>query len=150
MAWLAAANATPPKQELLRQNSVTVTGHRFTAVIEVLVKEMIRESNARSRPPSSVSKVKLSDGMWERKLVTERPSTPLSLPRSTTTALCKSTGNLGVVESNGPAVTDSEETHESPLNNGGVSRTELPSGDETVCLFTGNAEGRRTERCKAR
>lgn len=85
------------KQELLRQNKddAAVTGRRFNAILEVLVKEILRACDARSRAPSSVSIVSLRYAVGKRKLVADG----MPLPRSVTADSTKEAASLDGRES---------------------------------------------------
>lgn len=115
------------KQELLRQNDAAVTGRRFNAILEVLVKEMVRRCDARSRAPPSVSIVSLRDGVGKRKLVADSLSLPLELPRSITTGITKEAASLDGKESDISELTKPEEVQEVSQHGGGSYRSHAAS-----------------------
>lgn len=149
---------TLDKQELLRHNAMAPAGQRFTAVMEVLVQELVQERISRSRVPSSVSVASLRDSKGRRRQVGhQQGAVTLDLPRTMGTVFSKSVGDLAATGTCTPSdlsagTAPKGSSHESALTaaRGGSSSELLPGGRGFGGSTTSEAVGESKERCKTR
>lgn len=141
-------------QELLRHNTMATEGRRFSAVIEVLVQEMVREGQARSRAPSSVSMISLRDPYGKRQHLLDQTASTVDLPRSVVGATGNgSSGNLALATTAAVSeISDATNSKEAVVSPGEGSNTNLVAGGGGGCSTASEAARDSTgkERCKIR
>lgn len=131
-------------------------GQRLTAVVEVLVQELVQERISRSRVPSTVSITSLRDSKGRRRPVEhQHMAIPLELPRSVGASFSKS------VEDVAAAGTLSDISAETIPKGGSQhparaaptakeSSSELLSAGRGFASTMSEAAGESKERCKTR
>ncbi len=132
-------------------------GQRLTAIMEVLVQELVQEKMIRSRAPSSVSVSSLRDSKGRRRQVrNQEGAITLDLLRSTGAAFSKSVGELaatgtGALSDISAGTALKAASHDSALKAGGVSSSEMCTGGNRGSGSTSSeAVGESKERCKTR
>lgn len=130
-------------------------GRRFSAVIEVLVQEMVREGQTRSHIPSSVSMVSLRDPYGKRQHALDQTASTLDCPHPVVCKIGKGSSGDVALETTAAAseisdVTLSKETIISPEE--GLSTNLLAVGGGGGCSNANEAvrEATGKERCKKR
>lgn len=130
---------------------------RFTAIIEVLVQELVQERISRSRLPSSVSVASLRDSKGRRRQVGhQQGAIPLDLPRSMGSTFSKNAGDVAATGACTPSdvyagTVAKGNSHEPALAVAEESSSELLSGGRGIGSTASEAAaGESKERCKTR
>lgn len=129
---------------------MAAVGQRFAAVIEVLIQDMVREKDAKSRAPSSVSILSLRDAKGRRRQEIDQLAMTLDIPRSIATAFGRCSGDRNAGGSDISAVTAvvSKGSQERPFITREGSNKELSREGRGAFAIMGEAAGDVKERCK--